>query len=59
MLCGTPLELGSFWAIVPVAAVAVLIVLRLLDEERFLKTDLSGYTEYCGRVRSRLIPYVW
>jgi protein-S-isoprenylcysteine O-methyltransferase Ste14 len=59
MLCGTPLELGSFWALVPVAAVALLIVLRLLDEERFLKTDLSGYTEYCARVRSRLIPYVW
>lgn len=59
MLCGTPLELGSFWALVPVAVVAVVIVLRLFDEERFLMTDLSGYSEYCGRVRTRLIPYVW
>jgi protein-S-isoprenylcysteine O-methyltransferase Ste14 len=59
LLCGTPLELGSFWALVPVAVVAVVIVLRLFDEERFLMTDLSGYSEYCGRVRTRLIPYVW
>jgi protein-S-isoprenylcysteine O-methyltransferase Ste14 len=32
---------------------------RLLDEERFLSTQLPGYAEYCRRVRYRLVPLVW
>jgi len=32
---------------------------RLLDEERFLRRNLPGYTDYCQRVRYRLIPGVW
>lgn len=32
---------------------------RLLAEERFLRASLPGYAEYCGRVRYRLVPYVW
>jgi hypothetical protein len=32
---------------------------RLDDEERFLATNLPGYTEYQKRVRHRLAPFVW
>jgi protein-S-isoprenylcysteine O-methyltransferase Ste14 len=32
---------------------------RLLDEERFLAKNLSGYADYCQRVRWRLVPGVW
>ena len=32
---------------------------RLLDEEKILRKDLRGYTEYTQKVRDRLIPYVW
>jgi protein-S-isoprenylcysteine O-methyltransferase Ste14 len=35
------------------------IVLRLLEEEKFLSENLPGYVEYCSRVRSRLIPWVF
>ena len=35
------------------------LVWRLLDEERFLSKNLSGYTEYCGKVKYHLIPFVW
>ena len=56
MLLGTPLALGSWWALVAFFPIAVGIVWRMRDEERFLKQHLPGYTEYCARVRSRLIP---
>ena len=32
---------------------------RLLDQEKILRRDLRGYTEYSQRVRYRLIPYLW
>ena len=35
------------------------MVWRILDEERILKQELAGYTEYCQRVRYRLVPLVW
>ena len=35
------------------------IVWRLLDEEKFLAKNLTGYEEYQRTVRFRLAPYVW
>jgi protein-S-isoprenylcysteine O-methyltransferase Ste14 len=35
------------------------VVVRLLDEERFLIENLPGYAEYRHRVRWRLVPGVW
>jgi protein-S-isoprenylcysteine O-methyltransferase Ste14 len=35
------------------------IILRLLDEEKFLRKSLTGYSEYCATVRFRLLPSVW
>jgi protein-S-isoprenylcysteine O-methyltransferase Ste14 len=58
-LFGTPLALDSYWGLVPVAAVMPFLIWRLLDEERLLARDLSGYTEYQKRVRYRLLPRVW
>jgi protein-S-isoprenylcysteine O-methyltransferase Ste14 len=58
-LLGTPLALGSYWALIPVAAMIPLLMWRLFDEERFLATNLSGYIEYQKRVRHRLVPFVW
>ena len=56
---GTPLALGSWWGLVVVAEFIPLLVWRLLDEERFLATNLRGYSEYQQRVRYRLVPHVW
>jgi protein-S-isoprenylcysteine O-methyltransferase Ste14 len=36
-----------------------LIVVRIIHEERYLKVNLEGYTEYTKRIRYRLIPYIW
>jgi protein-S-isoprenylcysteine O-methyltransferase Ste14 len=56
---GMPLALGSYWGIIPALLTIVGLVLRLLDEERFLAKNLPGYTEYCAKVRWHLIPGVF
>ena len=58
-LLGTPLALGSYWGLVPIAAMMPFLIWRLLDEERFLVRNLPGYTEYQRRVQHRLVPFVW
>jgi protein-S-isoprenylcysteine O-methyltransferase Ste14 len=58
-LLGTPLALGSFWGIVPLAGMLPFLIWRLFDEERFLSRNLPGYTEYQRKVRHRLIPRIW
>ncbi len=59
LLILTPIALGS-WAGVPISILLILIIMaRLLDEERFLKANLSGYEEYCQRVRYRPLPLIW
>jgi protein-S-isoprenylcysteine O-methyltransferase Ste14 len=55
----TSVALGS-WVGVPFSLpLTLVIVARLLDEERFLKASLSGYEEYCQKVRYRLVPLIW
>ena len=54
-----PLILGSYWALIPMLFYIPIIVLRILDEEQLLHSDLAGYTEYCAKVRWRLLPFVW
>lgn len=58
-ILGTPLALGSFWGLLVIPAMTPFLILRLLDEERFLSRNLPGYTEYCAKVRWRLIPGVF
>lgn len=55
----TPLVLGSFWALIPAIAGAVLLIVRTYLEDRTLKEELPGYLEYAREVRCRLVPGVW
>ncbi len=59
MLFGIPLSLGSFWGLLTIFFMATVIILRLLDEERFLAKSLEGYGAYIKQVRYRLAPFVW
>jgi protein-S-isoprenylcysteine O-methyltransferase Ste14 len=59
MLLATPLALGSWWGLAMFIPMVFVIVLRLLDEEKFLQKGLPGYAEYCLRVRFRLAPFIW
>jgi protein-S-isoprenylcysteine O-methyltransferase Ste14 len=59
LLIFTPPALGS-WAALPLALAVILVVMvRLLDEEKFLVTNLNGYEQYRQKVRYRLIPFIW
>lgn len=53
------LILGSWWALISVAAPAILFVIRTALEDRTLRGELAGYEEYTEITRYRLIPFVW
>jgi len=59
LLIATPLALGSWWGLPVGLMLCGVIVVRLLDEERRLAADLSGYQEYRRNVRYRIVPGVW
>ena len=59
MLFGIPLALGSWWGMLVNLPLLAAIIWRLLDEERFLVENLTGYAEYRESVRYRLAPFVW
>lgn len=59
LLAGIPLALGSWWSLGLIALFLPVLLWRLLDEEKILRKDLRGYTEYTRKVRYRLIPFVW
>jgi protein-S-isoprenylcysteine O-methyltransferase Ste14 len=59
MVVGVPLALGSLWGLAVLALTVPVLIWRILDEEKLLKQDLPGYTEYAQKVRYRLVPYLW
>ena len=59
MFLPMPLILGSFWGLIPFALYPVLIVIRVLNEEKVLARELCGYTDYMKKVKYRLIPFIW
>jgi protein-S-isoprenylcysteine O-methyltransferase Ste14 len=59
LLLGIPIALGSWWGLLVLVATLPALIWRLLDEEKFLAGNLTGYAEYQNKVRFRLIPIVW
>jgi protein-S-isoprenylcysteine O-methyltransferase Ste14 len=59
LLVGMSLWLGSFAGAIVAIVPTVLIGIRAMLEEKFLRRELPGYTEYVTRTRFRMIPYVW
>ena len=59
LLAATPPALGTLVALPLVAALAAVLVARIVDEERLLSAELPGYRDYCREVRHRLVPHVW
>lgn len=55
----SPLALGSYWAVLAILPLPVLIILRIKNEEKILIDKLPGYREYTQKVKYRLIPYIW
>jgi protein-S-isoprenylcysteine O-methyltransferase Ste14 len=59
MLLAVPVSLGSWWGLVAMAVIVPAVILRLLDEEKFLAKNLDGYVDYQNKVRCRLLPPIW
>ena len=53
------LILGSLWGLIPFALYPVIIVIRIINEEKVLENGLDGYIEYKSKVKYRLIPFIW
>jgi protein-S-isoprenylcysteine O-methyltransferase Ste14 len=51
--------LGSWWSLLPMALFGVMVVRRLTMEDGFLNANLTGYRDYAGRVRYKLLPGLW
>jgi protein-S-isoprenylcysteine O-methyltransferase Ste14 len=51
--------LASWWALAAGLACAALFILRTALEDRTLQAELTGYADYAGRVRYRLLPGIW
>lgn len=54
-----PLMLASWWALIPALVATLALAIRTPLEEKTLREELPGYTEYTQRVRYRWVPGVW
>ena len=59
MFLPMPLILQSLWGLIPFAIYPVVIIIRIINEEKVLEEGLEGYSEYKKRVKYRLIPFIW
>ena len=55
----SPVVLGSFYGLIPMAFLPFLLAFRTLNEEEMLKKELPGYVEYMQKVKYRMVPFVW
>ncbi len=54
-----PVVLGSLISLAIMLLYLPVIVKRIRNEESVLEQGLEGYREYMGRVKYRLVPFVW
>jgi protein-S-isoprenylcysteine O-methyltransferase Ste14 len=59
MFLATPLLLSSFYGFLIAILLIVLLIVRLLGEERMLTEELEGYKVYKKKVKYRLFPHIW
>jgi protein-S-isoprenylcysteine O-methyltransferase Ste14 len=59
MFLPMPLILGSLWGLIPFALYPIIIVVRILNEEKVLTQELEGYVDYKNKTKYRLIPLIW
>lgn len=56
---GFPLLFGSLWSILPIILSIIILVTRTYLEDKTLKSELKGYTEYANKTKFKLIPYLF
>ena len=58
ILC-VPFFLGSLFSLIPAVLIVGLFVLRTSLEDRMLRAELPGYSDYAVKTRWKLVPKVW
>jgi protein-S-isoprenylcysteine O-methyltransferase Ste14 len=53
------LVIGSLYSLIPVGIVLLSVVIRTNLEDKMLRQELEGYTQYAKKTRYRLIPGLW
>jgi protein-S-isoprenylcysteine O-methyltransferase Ste14 len=56
---GQPLLFGSWWVFIPAVLTIIAFVIRTALEDKTLRKELAGYSDYARQVRYRLIPGIW
>jgi len=56
---GFNLGFGCLSGVAFVVVLGILLIYRIVREERFLHEHLDGYSDYTRRVRWRLVPGIW
>lgn len=62
MIAGVPMMaigFGSWWGLAFASVYSLLILRRVMVEDRFLRANLPGYPDYAARVTNRLVPGIW
>jgi protein-S-isoprenylcysteine O-methyltransferase Ste14 len=59
MFLGGPLLLGSALGLVLGLGLVLLLMVRIVGEEKLLARELEGYAAYRDHVRHRLVPRIW
>lgn len=59
MFIGIPILLGSIYGIILSLLMCLLLIPRIIGEEKMLEEELEGYKEYKQKVKYRLIPFIW
>ena len=54
-----PLVLGSLVSFFIFLLYPIIIVSRIIHEEKFLEKELDGYKQYKEKVKYRLFPFIW
>lgn len=59
MFLSIPIVLGSLSGFLTMLIYPFLLSIRIKKEERFLSDNLEGYSVYLGKVKYRIIPFIW
>jgi protein-S-isoprenylcysteine O-methyltransferase Ste14 len=59
LFVGVPLLLNSIYGLVVGFLLIILLIFRIIGEEKMLSNELEGYNEYKKNVKQRLIPFIW
>jgi len=55
----SPIVLGSYYAMIPMMLLPIILAYRIINEEKLLIEGLEGYKDYMKKVKYRLIPHIW